>query len=227
MLERYRDRQHAGEVLGRELAERGYGGRDDLLVLGLPRGGVPVARQVARLIGGRLDVMLVRKLGVPGQEELAMGAIASGGARVLNRTVVQQLGIDDETIALAAAREGRELARREHAYRHARPEPVVTDRCAILVDDGLATGSSMEVAIAALKLRGPREVIVAVPVAPRETCERLAGLVDAVVCPLTPRGFAGVGQFYDNFEQVTDEQVRETLAEVWREQADEQHRRRA
>ena len=227
MLQTYRDRQHAGDVLAHDLADRGYARRDDLLVLALPRGGVPVARQVADILHAPLDVMLVRKLGVPGQEELAMGAIASGNTRVLNRAVVEQMGIDDETIALAAAREGRELARREHAYRQGRPEPAVTDRCVIIVDDGLATGSTMEAAITALKQRTPRRIILAVPVAPPETCHRLAHHVDELVCPLTPQGFAGVGQFYDNFDQVTDDQVRDTLTQAWGQQPDQQHRKRA
>ncbi len=227
MLESYRDRQHAGDVLGHELAERGYIGRDDLLVLALPRGGVPVARQVADILHAELDIMLVRKLGVPGHEELAMGAIASGGAQVLNQLVVEQLGIDDETIALAAAREGRELARREHAYRQGRPDPAVTDRCVILVDDGLATGSTMEAAIVALKQRGPGQLVVAVPVAPPETCQRLARRVNELVCPRTPPGFAGVGQFYDNFDQVTDDQVRQILADAWSREPGEQQRKRA
>ncbi|MEX0887528.1 MAG: phosphoribosyltransferase [Phycisphaeraceae bacterium] len=224
-IDSYRDREHAGEVLGEALRERGYAGRNDVLVLALPRGGVPVAREVARTLHAPLDVMLVRKLGVPGHEELAMGAIASGGARVLNEQVVEQFGITDETVAVVAAREGRELARREQAYRGGRADPAAVGRCVVLVDDGLATGSTMEAAVVAVRQRGPRELVVAVPVAPAETCRRLEQRVDAVVCPLTPADFAGVGQWYERFDQTTDEQVRGILAEAWGEPRHEAERR--
>jgi putative phosphoribosyl transferase len=184
---RFRDRQDAGRRLAAKLG--GYAGRDDVIVLALPRGGVPVGAEVATALGAPLDVFLVRKLGVPGREELAMGAIASGGVRVLNPDVVDQLQIPDKWIDIVAAREGEELARREAAYRDGRPAPDVRGKTVILVDDGLATGASMKAAVAALRGRGPARIVVAVPVGAPETCQELAALADEVVCAVTPDPF--------------------------------------
>jgi len=189
-----------------------YAGRSDVLVLALPRGGVPVAFEVARALGAPLDVFLVRKLGVPGQEELAMGAIASGGVRVVNEAVVRHLDIAPEVLDAVAAREQEELERRERAYRDERPAPDVRGRTVILVDDGLATGSTMRAAALALRQKGPARVVVAVPVASREACEEFRGEVDDVVCAATPEPFMGVGRWYEDFSQTTDEEVRSLLA---------------
>jgi len=189
-----------------------YAGRSDVLVLALPRGGVPVAFEVARALRAPLDVFLVRKLGVPGQEELAMGAIASGGVRVVNEAVVRHLDIAPEVLDAVAAREQEELERRERAYRDERPAPDVRGRTVILVDDGLATGSTMRAAALALRQKGPARVVVAVPVASREACEEFRGEVDDVVCAATPEPFMGVGRWYEDFSQTTDEEVRSLLA---------------
>lgn len=207
---RFRDRADAGRRLAASLAR--YAGRDDVVVLALPRGGVPVAFEVARALGAPLDVFLVRKLGVPGHEELAMGAIASGGTRVLNEEIVQTLGIPDRVIEVVAAREQQELARRERAYRGHRPAVDVQGRTVILIDDGLATGASMRAAAAALRRAGPQRLVVAVPLAAAETCEALRDEVDEVVCAWTPEPFHAVGFWYDDFSQTPDEEVRELLA---------------
>ncbi|HET9484332.1 MAG TPA: phosphoribosyltransferase [Xanthomonadales bacterium] len=201
----FRDRRDAGRRLAGELAR--YRGREDVIVLALPRGGVPVGYEVAQALDVPLDVFLVRKLGVPGHEELAMGAIASGGVRVVNREVVTQLEIADRTLDAVAASEQQELERRERAFRGDRPAPVVRDHTIILVDDGLATGSTMRAAIAALKAQGPRRIVVAIPVAAPNTCQDLRREVDEVVCPMIPRDFRGVGQWYDDFEQTRDDEV--------------------
>jgi predicted phosphoribosyltransferase len=190
---------------------RAYEGRPDILVLGLPRGGIPVAYEVARGLGAALDVFVVRKLGVPGQEELAMGAIASGGVRVVNADVVRALGISPAMLDRAAAEESRELERREASYRGDRAQPRIEGRTVILVDDGLATGSTMRAAVAALRQQRPARLIVAVPVAARTTCEELRREVDEVLCHATPEPFLAVGRFYDDFSQTTDEEVRELL----------------
>jgi putative phosphoribosyl transferase len=211
-VRRFADRADAGRLLSERLQE--YAGRDDALVLGLPRGGVPVAAEVARALGAPLDVFLVRKLGVPGHEELAFGAIASGGARVLNRDVVAALGIDEHTIEEVAAREQAELERRAKAYRGTADPPDVRGRTAILVDDGLATGASMRAAVEAVRGLGPDRVVVAVPAAARQTCDDLAGDVDEVVCLLTPEPFFAVGMWYRDFSETTDEDVRAALAEA-------------
>lgn len=194
---------------GRRLAESltAYRGRDDVVVLALPRGGVPVGFEVARALRAPLDVFTVRKLGLPGQEELAMGAIASGGVRVLNDELVRVLRIPDDVIDAAAAEEGRELERREHVYRDGRPAPPVAGRQAILVDDGLATGSSMRAAVMALRMRQPDRIIVAVPVGARETCDVLRQEADQVVCLASPEPFRAVGVWYEDFSQTTDEEV--------------------
>ncbi len=205
---RFRDRFDAGQHLATSLAR--YAGLPDLVVLALPRGGVPVGYEVAKALQAPLDVMLVRKLGVPGHKELAMGAIASGGVRVTSN-VVRALGIPDRVIARAAAREQRELERRERAYRGDRPPADITGRTVIIVDDGLATGSTMRAAVSGLRARNPKRLVVAAPVAAAETCESLRQEVDEVVCTLTPAPFFAVGQWYHDFSQFTDEDVRELL----------------
>ncbi len=214
----FRDRTHAGQVLAEKLAP--YAGRDDVIVLGLPRGGVPVAYKVARALGAPMDAFIVRKLGVPGQEELAMGAIAGGGVRVLNPEVVRLVGITPAQIEAVAEREGRELARRERLYRMDRPQPDLTDRIVILIDDGLATGATMRAAVAAVRQAHPAKIVVAVPVAPPETCQELAAEADEVVCALTPEPFYGVGLWYDQFEQTSDQEVRNLLARATDEPPD-------
>jgi predicted phosphoribosyltransferase len=207
---RFRDREHAGQVLGERL--RRYAGWENLLVLGLPRGGVPVAFEVARALDAPLDVFVVRKLGLPGHEELAMGALASGGVRVLNEDLVERLGIDDETIARAAAAEAAELERRERAYRGDRGPVQAAGRTVILVDDGLATGSTMRAAAYAVRAQEPERLVVAVPVAAAQTCAELREEVDEVVCALTPDPFAAVGLWYEDFTPTEDEEVRRLLA---------------
>ena len=205
----FRDRRDAGRFLAGLLEE--YRGRPDVIVLGLPRGGVPVAYEVATALGAPLDVFLVRKLGTPGREELAMGAIASGGVMVINDDVVRGLAIAPEAIQHAAEREGRELVRREQAYREGRPFPAVAGKVVIVVDDGLATGSSMRAAIEALRSLRPARIVVAVPAAPQSTCRELAALADEVVCATTPSPFFAVGSSYWDFTQTTDEEVRDLL----------------
>ena len=205
----FRDRRDAGRFLAGLLEE--YRGRPDVIVLGLPRGGVPVAYEVATALGAPLDVFLVRKLGTPGREELAMGAIASGGVMVINDDVVRGLAIAPEAIQHAAEREGRELVRREQAYREGRPFPAVAGKVVIVVDDGLATGSSMRAAIEALRSLRPARIVVAVPAAPQSTCRELAALADEVVCATTPSPFFAVGNSYWDFTQTTDEEVRDLL----------------
>ena len=211
----FQDRRDAGRVLAMKL--RKYAGRPDVVVLALPRGGVPVAYEVAQALRVPLDVFLVRKLGVPGQEELAMGAIATGGVRVLNDDVVRTLGIPQEALDAVAAQEQRELGRRERAYRGDRPAPDVRGRTVILVDDGLATGSTMRAAVAALRRQGPARVIVAVPVGAPQTCAEFGAEADEAVCARTPEPFHAVGLWYDDFSQTTDEEVYELLgrAEEW------------
>jgi putative phosphoribosyl transferase len=206
---RFRDRTDAGRRLAAALSS--YAGRQNLLVLALPRGGVPIGFQVASALRAPLDVMLVRKLGVPGHEELAMGAIASGGVRIVSQDVVASLGIPDWVIAAVAASEEHELARRGHAYRDDLPSPPIAGRTVLLVDDGLATGSTMRAAAAAVRSQGPERVIVAVPVAPAETCASLQAEVDEVVCLFSPAPFISVGTSYENFSQITDEEVRTLL----------------
>lgn len=205
----FRDRTDAGQKLAARLAK--YAHRSDVLVLALPRGGVPVAYEVAEQLGAPLDVFQVRKLGVPGYEELAMGAIASGGVRVINDDVVRQLAIPGEVIDAVAAEERRELERRERAYRNGRPPPDVRGRTVILIDDGLATGSTMRAAAAALRKLGPARIVVAVPVSAPETCDEIREEVDEVVCAVTPEPFRGVGLWYKDFSQTTDEEVRALL----------------
>ena len=206
----FRDRREAGRVLTEHL--RAYAGRDDVIVLALPRGGVPVGDEVARALGAPLDVFLVRKLGVPGYEELAMGAIASGGVRVLNDDVVRQLPNAAALIEAVTAQETRELERRELEYRDGRPAPELRGKTVIVVDDGLATGATMRTAVAALRQRGVAKIVVAVPVGAPETRAEFEEEVDETVCAITPGFFRAVGQFYEDFSQTTDEEVRELLA---------------
>ena len=211
----FHDRFEAGRVLAVEL--KSYAQRPDVVVLALPRGGVPVRYEVARALEVPLDVFLARKLGVPGQEELAMGAIASGGVRVLNESVVRMLEIGPQAVDAAAEREQRELQRREREYRGNRPRLDIAGAIAILVDDGLATGSSMRAAAEALRTRHPHKIIVAVPVAAAETCDQLRHEVDEVVSAFTPEPFQAVGLWYEDFSQTTDEEVRQLLARADRE----------
>ncbi|HET7184547.1 MAG TPA: phosphoribosyltransferase [Terriglobales bacterium] len=205
----FRDRYDAGEMLAERLRE--FAGRRDVIVLALPRGGVPVGYVVARELGVPLDVFVVRKLGTPGQPELAMGAIASGGVRVLNREVVDALGIPEASIEEVSRREEEELQRRERQYRGDRPSLDVSGKTGILVDDGLATGSSMRAAAAALRQAGAARIVIAVPVASRATCDQLREEGNDVVCATTPEPFFAVGQWYKDFAQTTDEEVRELL----------------
>jgi putative phosphoribosyl transferase len=188
-----------------------YANRDDVVVLALPRGGVPVGFEVAKALHAPLDVFVVRKLGLPGQVELAMGAIGSGGVRVLNRDLLRALRIPEEVVDQITQEEHRELERREREYRDGRSPVDVRGKTVILVDDGLATGSSMHVAVLALKQKEPAQVVVAVPVAPADTCAELQSVADKVVCAITPQPFLGVGQWYEDFSQTSDEEVRELL----------------
>lgn len=205
----FRNRREAGRALGTELGA--YTGRDDVVVLGLPRGGVPVAFEVAVALDAPLDVFLVRKLGAPGQEELAMGAIASGGVRTLNPSVIESLRISPEDIDRTARSEEKELRRREVSYREDRPPLDLEGRIVILVDDGLATGSSMRAAVEAVRKLAPERIVVAVPVAPPSTAREMRRIADDVVCVATPEPFYSVGRFYEEFEQTTDEEVRDLL----------------
>lgn len=205
----FKDRTAAGQLLADKL--RAYANCPDVLVLALPRGGVPVAKEVAKALNVTLDVFLVRKLGVPGQEELAMGAIASGGVRVLNDKVVQELKISEVALDQVAAIEQQELERRERLYRDERPFPVLHGRTVILVDDGLATGATMRAAIVALRQLQPARIVVSVPISSSETCREIGAMVDDIVCASTPRPFYSVGRWYDNFSQTTDEEVRDLL----------------
>ena len=205
----FRDRSEAGRVLAEKL--KPYADRADVIVLALPRGGVPVGYEIAAALHAPLDVFLVRKLGLPGHEELAMGAIASGGVRVVNPDVVRPLQIPDEIIDRVAQQELRELERRERLYRGNRPPPEVHGRTVILVDDGLATGSTMRAAVAALRQQRPARIIVAVPVGAVETCAEFRSEADDIVCARTPEPFYAVGLWYGDFSQTTDDEVRELL----------------
>jgi putative phosphoribosyl transferase len=207
---RFRNRSDAGRVLAAKLAA--YAKRPDVIVLALPRGGVPVAFEVAQALETPLDVFLVRKLGVPGHEEYALGAIATGGVRVINQDVVRGLRIPPATIDAIAVREQQELERRERLYRGDRPGPDVRGRTVILVDDGLATGATMYAAVKALRQQGAGRVVVAVPIAPPETCEELRKAVDDIICAVTPEPFHAVGLWYEDFSQTTDDEVRDLLA---------------
>lgn len=209
----FRDRSDAGRQLAARLGA--YARAGDVLVLALPRGGVPVAFEVAQTLGLPLDIFVVRKLGVPGHEELAMGAIASGGIRVLNDDVVAALGLPEALIEHVAGLEQRELERREHAYRGDRPPLDVRGRTVIVVDDGLATGASMRAAVAALRQMRPSRIVVAVPTGAARTCAEFAGEADEVVCAAMPEPFYSVGQAYEDFSQTSDAEVRDLLAQAY------------
>jgi predicted phosphoribosyltransferase len=206
----FADRRDAGRKLAAKLT--GYAGRADVLVLALPRGGVPVAFEVAQALGAPLDVFLVRKLGVPGHEELAMGAVASGGVRVLNEGVAEALNIPRHVIDAVARREQQEIERREKTYRDDRPAPALRGKTVILVDDGLATGATMAAAVTGARSQGAERVVVAVPTAAPETCAAFENFVNAVVCAETPQPFYSVGMWYGDFSQTSDEEVRDLLA---------------
>jgi putative phosphoribosyl transferase len=205
----YEDRRHAGLQLAERLAH--LKGRTDLVVLALPRGGVPIAYEVARALSAPLDVFLVRKLGLPGYPEFAMGAIASGGVRVLNDDVVSRYRIPEAVIDEVARAEQAELERRQRAYRNGRTPVELKDRVVLLIDDGLATGSTMRAAVEAVRAHRPSRIIVAVPVGSPDTCREFADVADEIVCARAPDGFAAVGQWYRDFSQTTDEEVRDLL----------------
>src|SRR5213596_2118823 len=211
----FANRTEAGRLLAEKLVN--YAGRADVIVLGLPRGGVPVAFEVAQRLGALLDVFIVRKLGVPGFEELAAGAIASGGVRVLNEDVMRAIPHADEAINAITARETAELERREQIYREGRPPPELRDRIVILVDDGLATGATMRAAVKALRERGAAKIVVAVPVGPPDTCHEIEQLADETVCLNSPPFFQAVGQYYEDFSQTSDDDVRELLTSAARD----------
>ena len=204
------NRAEAGRLLADKLEK--YANRNDVIVLGLPRGGVPVAYEVAKSLRAPLDVFIVRKLGVPGFEELAAGAIASGGVRVLNEDVLRALPNADEIIESVTVRETAELQRRENSYRDDRPAPELRDRVVILVDDGLATGATMRAAVKALRQRGVAKIVVAVPVGPPDTCREFEDEADETICASAPEFFQAVGQYYEDFSQTSDEEVRDLLA---------------
>jgi putative phosphoribosyl transferase len=211
---RFRDRREAGERLAASLTR--YANRDEVVVLGLPRGGVPVAFEVARALGAPFDVFLVRKLGAPGHPEFAIGAIAAGGVRVLSQDVIAELHIPREMVEEVAERERLELERREKAYRGDRPKPQLQGRTVIVIDDGLATGSTMEAAVSALREHRPAKIVVAVPVGAVESCRRLRALADEVICLRTPEPFNAVGLWYQRFDQTTDSEVVELLRRAGR-----------
>jgi putative phosphoribosyl transferase len=210
----FKNRREAGKKLAQELLH--YANRTEVIVLALPRGGVPVAYEVALALNVPLDIFIVRKLGLPGQEELAIGAIASGGIRVLNEDIIRLLHIPEKVIEKVAERELRELQRRERHYRGDNPPPEVQDHTVILIDDGLATGASMRAAVTGLRAQGPAGIVVAVPVSAPETCEALEKEVDEIVCAITPEPFVGVGWWYEDFSQTTDEGVRLFLEDARR-----------
>jgi predicted phosphoribosyltransferase len=215
------DRYDAGRRLAAALSH--YANQANVLVLGLPRGGVPVAYEVARALHAPLDVFLVRKLGFPGHPELAMGAIATGGVRILDRQLIQMYGVPADAIELVTTQERQELARRERLYRDDRPPPDVRGRTAILIDDGLATGSTMRAAVEALREEGARRIVVAVPVAPPDTCEAMKDEVDEIVCAVTPEPFRAVGIWYADFSETMDDEVRDLLSRGERESNAVQH----
>ncbi len=208
----FHDRADAGRELAESLAS--YAGDSNAIVLALPRGGVPVGYEIAKRLRIPLDVYVVRKLGVPGHEELAMGAVASDGSCVVDEALIESLGVDEMTLADVVQRELDEVRRREAAYREGRPEPDIAGKNAIVVDDGLATGATMRAASIALRRRAPASIVVAVPVAAARTCAGLRSVADRVVCPHTPEPFRAVGLYYENFEQTSDEEVRRLLEQA-------------
>lgn len=205
----FENRKEAGQQLAQELSE--YAGRDDVVVLGLPRGGVPVAFEVAKALKAPLDVFVVRKLGLPRNPELAMGAIASGDVRVMNENVVRKSGVSDRAIERVIEQEREKLKEREEIYRGARPRVDLEGKTVLLIDDGLATGATMRAAIRALREHNPQKVVVAVPTAPPETCAEFEEIVDEIICVTTPRLFMGVGGAYRDFSQTTNQEVRDML----------------
>jgi len=209
---RFTDRRNAGRVLARKLSA--YAGHTDVIVLALPRGGVPVGYEVALALHTPLDIFLVRKLGLPGREELAIGAIASGGIRVLNNDIIRVLNVPEEVINIVARNELKELQRRERNYRGERPAPDVRDRKVILIDDGLATGASMRAAVTGVRAQHPARIIIAVPAASPEMCDAFEFEVDEMVCGMTPEPFYGLSRWYEDFSQTTDEEVRMFLKEA-------------
>lgn len=211
-MEAYNDRFEAGIVLANHLIR--YEGNPDVFVLALPRGGVPVGYEIARALKAPLDIFLVRKLGVPGNKELAMGAIGSGGSIFYNKELIRNLGLTTEAINKVIETEQAELSRRELLYRGENPYPVLTNKIVILVDDGMATGATMKVAINAVKHMHPSKIILAVPVAPQDLCEELEPLVDRIVCPLRPDYFNAVGYWYNDFTQTTDAEVFRLLSKI-------------
>ncbi len=213
-MDRFRDRTHAGQYLAGKLQK--YAHKPKTIVLGLPRGGVVVAHEIAKELGLPLDIFLVRKLGVPGYEELAMGAIASGGVRVLNQDVLRSINISRDDIQAIAQREEQELKRREAAYRNNRPRLDIKDYTVILVDDGLATGATMRAAVVALRRQGPQKIIVAVPTASPDTCAEFRAKVDEIICGITPSPFNAVGLWYDDFSQTSDEEVKHLLKKSYK-----------
>ena len=211
------DRFEAGRYLGEELRQRGYAAAPDVLVLALPRGGVPVGYEVARALHAPLDVFIVRKVGVPGHEELAMGAIASGGVKVVNEDVLDMLRLPRAMFEAAAKKELREVERRESEYRGDRPRLDLKGKTVVVIDDGLATGSTMLAAVRAVRLAGAERIVVAVPVAAEETCDAFRSEVDEVICAITPQPFHAVGIWYQDFSQTSDEEVRALLARASQE----------
>lgn len=212
---RFKDRSMAGQYLADKL--HNYANDPNAVVLGLPRGGVVVAFEVARELGLPLDIFLVRKLGVPGYEELAMGAIASGGVRVMKENVISQINIPAEAVEAVARREEMELKRREEAYRDDRPRLEVKEWTVILIDDGLATGATMRAAVAALRKQRPGRIVIAVPVAAQDTCDEFRADVDEIICGITPPQFRAVGVWYEDFSQTTDEEVQQLLRAAYRQ----------
>lgn len=214
-MARFSDRRDGGRILAQELTA--YAGRSDVIVLALPRGGVPVAYEVALALNVPLDIFIVRKLGLPGHEELAIGAIASGGVRVLNEDIIHALNIPEGMISRVAQQELQELKRREQLYRGDRPMLDIHDKTVILVDDGLATGASMRAAVSGVRTQHPARIVIAVPTAAPETCNALEFEVDEIICAMTPEPFLGVGKWYENFSQVTDAEVHTLLEEASRQ----------
>jgi predicted phosphoribosyltransferase len=208
----FKDRREAGQKLAQKLSA--YAGRPNMLILALPRGGVPVAHEVARALSIPLDIWIVRKLGLPGREELAIGAIASGGIQILNGDIIRTLSVPQEVIKFVLRRESQELQRREKLYRGNRPSPEIRERTVILIDDGLATGASMRAAVAGLRTQHPAGIVAAVPVAAREACDAIQPEVDEMICAINPEPFYGVSRWYEDFSQVTDEEVRILLEEA-------------
>jgi len=211
-MDRFKDRRDAGRILARKLSA--YAGQTDVIVLALPRGGVPVAYEVALALNAPLDIFLVRKLGLPGREELAIGAIASGGIRVLNEDIIRVLSVPEEVINIAVRNELQELERREHTYRGNRPAPDLRDRKVILIDDGLATGASMRAAVVGVRAQHPARLVIAVPAAAPELCNAFQFEVDEMVCAMTPEPFYGLSRWYEDFSQTTDAEVRMFLEEA-------------